>query len=211
MATAMEKCALCSSNSLTILKARGFEATEDAVKSYFEDAVDNWTNLPGIEEKVIWSVYKVSPSQPFKHFSLLFMSEDKAYSDSPGFTFELIYIESSASESSYKVVPQTIFLTRRGSKLGAVEGSAKAIMMFGLKCLVEFGDYHCVTHNCQHFCCDFAKELGVEVPWTHNQMVGVIGGVMAGLLAVGAGVFGAAVFLGRVLGRSNDDDDDDDD
>ncbi len=184
MATAaMDICTLCSSNSLP--KARGFEATKDALNSYFKDAKDNWTNLPSGKKEVIWSVYKVSPSGLGKHFSLLFVCEDKAYSDSPGFTFELYYTKSSTRGSEYQVVPQTHFLTRRGSILGSIKGSAEAIMNLGLRCLVAFGDYDRVTHNCQDFCSQFAKKLGIKQPWTDAEKAKAAVGV--GAIAIGVG------------------------
>ncbi len=222
MATAMEKCTTCSNNSSTRrIKANGFQITKDTCKKYFYNVVVEWRkhrSLPGIQDKVTWSVHKLSPSGVFKHFSLLFVREDKAYNGSPGFTFELTYtkVNMCSHMSYYEVIPQTLFKPANPSmsKLGTFKGSAKAIMNLGLKCLSEFGDYDYLSHNCQHFCCQFAKKLpGVEEPWTDNKKVGVT----AGLVAVGLGVLGAAGLAIGVLssvlggGRSDNDDFDDDD
>ncbi len=209
MATAAEVCTTCSSAVIT--KAMGLQpAHKDVLQSYYTKVQTEWANypsLPGINEEVEWTVYKLSPAIPFKHYSLLFVCEDKAYSGSPGFTFELVY--GPRRQSGNYVVPQTIFVEniRRGSrstsKLGVIRDSAVEIMTKGLQCLVNFGDYHKVTRNCQHFCSKFAKELGVKQPWTDTEKLGAIAAATAGVF--GAIVFGiAAVFT--TLGSKKSDD-----
>ena len=178
-----------SSSGEIITSARGFQLTDQAViQSYFSEVDTEWAlkpQLPGITEKVKWTVYKLSPGL-WKHFSLLFLCEDTAYRGSPGFTFELVCVV--GGQSGNYVTPKTT-IRQKGSgttKLGVIQDSAEAIMNQGLNCLAKFGNYHKITNNCQSFCSKFAGELHISQPWTDGEKVGL------GLVA--AGVLGWALY-----------------
>ena len=191
MATATEVCPTCSSGEIT--NAKGFQPTDDAVRSYYTNVQTEWAKLtlPGISEKVEWTVYKLSPPGAFKHYSLLFVCEDIAYRGSPGFTFELVCVV--GEQSGNNVTPKTTVM-KKGSgttKLGVIRGSAKAIIKRGLQCLVEFGDYQIITNNCQKFCQKLAGGLGISQPWTDSDKAVALGGLalLGGTLALGLALF----------------------
>ncbi len=175
-----------TSSSGEIISARGFQLTDQAViKSYFSNVHTEWAKrwLPGISEGVEWTVYKLSPSGLFKHFSLLFVCEDKPYIGSPGFTFELECFV--GGQSGNYVAPKTIFWQGSGTiKLGVIRDSAEAIMNRGLICLAKFGDYHNIINNCQSFCSKFAGELSISQPWTDGEKAALGLGLAAGALAL---------------------------
>ncbi len=195
MATATEVCPTCSSGEIT--NAKGFQPTDDAVRSYYTNVRTEWDNfpvLPGITKEVEWTVYKLSPPGAFKHYSLLFVCEDTAYRGSPGFTFELVCVV--GGQSGNYVTPKTI-VRKKGSgttKLGVIRGSAIDIMKRGLRCLVEFGDYQTIKNNCQYFCSKFAGKLGISQPWTDGDKAFALGGLalLGGTLALGLALFSSS-------------------
>ena len=200
-------CVTCSSGC--IATARRFQLTEEAAQSYFENVlaeIAQIQNFPSIRREVEWTVYMISPSRMFTHQSLLFVCEQPQYSGNPGFTFELTYGELG---SSNEVIPNTDFMMKneKAKKLGVVTESAYSIMVKGLKCLANFGDYNTVTKNCQDFCRSFAKELKIKQPTTDVQTV-------AGLAAVAVGVVGAiglaATAIASIMGKRENPNDDGD-
>ncbi len=186
--------ASATSSSGMITNARGFKLTHEAVlQSYVSKVLTEWAkySLPATNEKVTWTVYKLSPSGLFTHYSLLFVCEDTAYSGSPGFTFELVCAV--GEPSGDYVTPHTAFKQRgSGTKLGVIShGSAGAIMNKGLQCLANFGDYHTVTNNCQKFCSKLAGELGISQPWTDGDT--------AAALTVGGFVLGGGAIVYQAI------------
>ena len=190
----MNKCAVCSNNRT--LEAIGFQTTNDAEKNYFQEVNSNWVKhqLPGMQDIVTWTVYLLPQRPPYRHFSLMFGCQEKRYENSPGFTFEFTYTKARPSNHHYQVIPQTLFKKANdASKLGNVEGSAKEIMTHGMNCLAEFGDYNPRTHNCQHFCIKFSKELHIQEPWTS----GFNSDILLASIAISLGVCGL-LFLSAI-------------
>ncbi len=167
--------------------AREFKLSyKDVLKNYKSTVRTGLTkySLPGIKEKVKWTVYKLSPSGLFTHFSLLFMYGER------GFTFELMCV---GEPSGYYVTPHTAFKQRgSGTQLGVIRGSAGAIITKGLQCLANFGDYHIVTNNCQNFCSKLAGELGLPQPWTDVEMAATL--ILSCAVLVGGAILHKALF-----------------
>lgn len=152
----------CAGGSKDGWNLPGFTITEESVHDFRELVRSYWSkaNLPRYNEPSLWKVYLLTPSQWFKHHSLLIENTDTRAC----FTIELGFGETSVIPVSRRIDSKH-YQHLVKVDLGTVSSTATQLFVTALECLQDFGDYQKIVNNCQLFCkVQTAAHLGYPTP-----------------------------------------------